>query len=288
MAAGGAKTSSGPDQMSASVDPSAKAAGGDDFGDTTQPPDLARMKRYFTESEQLTQAARKQSLTALDYYDSDQFTPTELVILQARSQPAIVINRIKPAVNTLKASWFGTLVGGRISEQSVAGVVAQAENGGEYAIPGGAAFTLTAPANPKSGARFGVVDGGLAFAATPCTINPGGRLINGASANLVLNVSGVGGRWWYRGDTGNWVQEAPWTDPSNAIEWPDAIIAYMPHMLAMVLAAEFNTELRQDVIAADGVGRSVMARTYAPRGRSELDQPLGAQWPQPPATQAQG
>ncbi|MGH7022121.1 MAG: hypothetical protein ACREEB_00870 [Caulobacteraceae bacterium] len=189
------------------------------------------------------------------------------------------------AFNTLKASWFGTLIGGRITEQAVAGVIAQAENGGEYVIPGGAAFTLTAPAKPKSGARFGVVDGGLDFATFNCTVNPNGRLIDGAAANLVLSANGVGGRWWYRGDAGNWVAEAAWTDPSNAVEFPDAIIAYMPYMLAMVLAAEFNTELRQDVIAGDVLGRSVMARTYAPRGRNELDQPLGAPWPQPAAGQ---
>ncbi len=62
-------------------------------------PDLARLKRYFTESEQLTQEARKNSLCALDYYDSDQFTREELVKLNERGQPAIVINRIKPAIN---------------------------------------------------------------------------------------------------------------------------------------------------------------------------------------------
>ena len=62
-------------------------------------PDLMRLKRYFTESEQLTFEARKNSLTAIDYYDSDQFTREELVRLQERGQPAIVINRIKPAIN---------------------------------------------------------------------------------------------------------------------------------------------------------------------------------------------
>ncbi len=61
--------------------------------------DLSRFKRYFTESEQLTQEARKNSLTALDYYDSDQFTREELNELNNRKQPAIVINRIKPAIN---------------------------------------------------------------------------------------------------------------------------------------------------------------------------------------------
>src|ERR1700692_2774513 len=62
-------------------------------------PDLTRLKRYFTESEQLTLAARTHSLRAIGYYDSDQFGREELVKLHERNQPAIVINRIKPAIN---------------------------------------------------------------------------------------------------------------------------------------------------------------------------------------------
>jgi hypothetical protein len=62
-------------------------------------PDLARLKNYFSESQQLTQASRRNSLTAQDYYDSDQFTREELLVLEGRGQPAIVINRIKPAIN---------------------------------------------------------------------------------------------------------------------------------------------------------------------------------------------
>jgi hypothetical protein len=72
--------------------PGARAPGG-------AAPDLARLKRYFTESEQLTQAARTKSLKAIDYYDTDQFTVAELSALAERGQPAIVINRIKPAIN---------------------------------------------------------------------------------------------------------------------------------------------------------------------------------------------
>ncbi len=62
-------------------------------------PDLAKLKRYFTEAEQLTFAARSHSLRAIDYYDSDQFGREELAKLHERKQPAIVINRIKPAIN---------------------------------------------------------------------------------------------------------------------------------------------------------------------------------------------
>ncbi len=73
------------------------AASSDEAQDVA--PDLAKLKRYFTESEQLTQAARWKSLRAIDYYDSDQLTRAELAKLEERGQPAIVINRIKPAIN---------------------------------------------------------------------------------------------------------------------------------------------------------------------------------------------
>jgi hypothetical protein len=83
--------------------PSQDAAGGISSGPTesaaTEFPDLNRLKRYFTEHEQLTYEARRNSLTAIDYYDTDQFTREELAELHARGQPAIVINRIKPAIN---------------------------------------------------------------------------------------------------------------------------------------------------------------------------------------------
>lgn len=62
-------------------------------------PSLERLKRYFTEARDLTQQARANALTAIDYYDSDQFSTAELAKLQARGQPPVVINRIKPAIN---------------------------------------------------------------------------------------------------------------------------------------------------------------------------------------------
>ena len=193
------------------------------------------------------------------------------------------------AMNTMKRAWFGTLIGPRLGPQDVTGLTTyQGENGGEYMIPSGQAFTLIAPGNPRSGARFGVVDAGLAFAATPCTIMPNGRQINGATGNLTLSTTGVGGRWWFRGDTGNWVLEADYATAEAVIEFPDAIIAYMPYMLAVVVGAETGTELRQDVIAGNAEGRAVIARHYGRRGRGSLEGPIGVASLDPAAAQAQG
>lgn len=67
--------------------------------DPIQAPDLARMKRLFSEARDLTQVARSESVEDIDYYDSKQWSPHELQALRDRRQPDIVINRIKPAVN---------------------------------------------------------------------------------------------------------------------------------------------------------------------------------------------
>jgi hypothetical protein len=72
-----------------------------DNPDQTQAPDLAKLKRYFTEARDLTYIYRTNALGAIDYYDSDQFTGVELTKLAARGQAAIVINRIKPAITSL-------------------------------------------------------------------------------------------------------------------------------------------------------------------------------------------
>jgi hypothetical protein len=63
--------------------------------------DLSKLKSYFSEAQALTQDARRRSALAIDYYDSDQFTPEELNALASRGQPAITVNRIKPAINSI-------------------------------------------------------------------------------------------------------------------------------------------------------------------------------------------
>jgi hypothetical protein len=179
------------------------------------------------------------------------------------------------ALNTMKRAMFGTLIGARLTAQMTTGGSAQAENGGEYLIAGGVAFTLTAPGSPRAGTRFGAVDMGQGFGTQSLTVGPGAALIEGVSP-LVISANGDNRRWWFRSDQGAWVREADFTDPSNAIEFPDGLISYLPYMLALTLAGEFNTELRADIIAANAEGRTAFARAYAPRGLNLVEPPLGA------------
>ena len=178
------------------------------------------------------------------------------------------------AFNGLKRALFGTVIGPRLGAQVLTGISGQAETGGEYQIPP-VAFTLAAPAAPRAGARFGVVDANRSFGAAPCTIVRGGRLIAGAAADHVLATAGANTRFWFRGDAGDWVLEADWPSLDSAIEFPDPLIAWLPAMLALALAAEYGAELRPDVVAAAQGGRAAFARAYGRRGRNMLDPPLG-------------
>jgi hypothetical protein len=178
------------------------------------------------------------------------------------------------AINTMKRALFGTIIGARLSPLALTGSSGQAESGGEYQLPA-ASFTLTAPLNPRSGARFGVVDANLAWTANPLTIARNGRLIAGVASSYIIAAAGQNTRFWFRGDTGNWIIEGDFTNLDQAIEFPDPLIAYLPNMLAVVIAAEYGADLRADVIAAAAEGRQAFARSYARRGRNQLDAPIG-------------
>ena len=184
------------------------------------------------------------------------------------------------ALNTLKRSMFGTLIGPRLSPQSVTGVAAQAERGGEYQVTATGAFALTAPANPKSGSRFGVVDAGFNFTTNPCTILGNGQRINSA-ASYVLSTNGLNARFWFRGDTGNWTLEADYATVFDVIEFPDVLIAYLPYLLNVAIAPEIGADLRPEVVALASEGRAAFARTNASRGADVVDSIIGLASGQP-------
>lgn len=183
------------------------------------------------------------------------------------------------AANAMKRAWFGTLIGPRMSPQAFSGTMGQAENGGEYVVPGGAAFTVTAPLNPKAGARFGVVDGAADFGSNACTVSGNARLVHpisgAAAASVSLTVNGQNARWWYRGDTATWTLEQDWPDLASAIEFPDPIIAYMPYMLAVEIASEFGADITPEMGQGAMEGRQALARSYARRGVAGNDQVIG-------------
>lgn len=67
--------------------------------DARSPPDLERLKRYFTEYRDLTADARAEALIDIDYYDTKQWTSEERKKLAERKQPDTVFNHVKIAIN---------------------------------------------------------------------------------------------------------------------------------------------------------------------------------------------
>lgn len=174
--------------------------------------------------------------------------------------------------NSLVRSMFGTIIGPRLSALT-AGASLTGEPGGLYQV-GSAAITLTLPAQPRNGARIGVVDANLALSTNACTVNRNGRLLEGAASNITLNTNGTSRIWFFRGDTGNWVREAD-ALADDVVYFPDPLAAYLPDMLAVYLAGEFGSDIRQDVVFKAMEGRQAFARTYARRGRNSMDAPVG-------------
>ena len=64
--------------------------------------DLADLNNKFLSAEESTQQARELQERDRDYYDGKQLSAKEIEVLNKRGQPPIVINRIKPKVDTLE------------------------------------------------------------------------------------------------------------------------------------------------------------------------------------------
>lgn len=169
----------------------------------------------------------------------------------------------------------GTVIGTRLSPQSMTGSM-QAENGGLYQAALTAASNLTAPLNPKSGARFGVADAAAQFTANPLTIKGNGRLIQGGAVDIVLNTNGATAIWFFDGDTANWVLEQDLADLTTVPPYPDRLVDFLPDMLAVFFAGEVEKDaLSEDVVSLASSGLQAFARTYGRRGARQFDPPAG-------------
>lgn len=62
---------------------------------------LESLLQQFRESQDQTQAARERSERDRDFYDGIQWTEEEIATLQARKQPVVTSNRIKPKIDSL-------------------------------------------------------------------------------------------------------------------------------------------------------------------------------------------
>ncbi len=63
---------------------------------------LSKLVQWFEAAEDSTREARQESERCRDYYDGHQLTDSEIETLKKRKQPIVIVNRIKPKINTLK------------------------------------------------------------------------------------------------------------------------------------------------------------------------------------------
>lgn len=178
------------------------------------------------------------------------------------------------ALNTMIRSLHGTVIGPRLSPKAMTTSM-QAENGGNYQVKLAAPAQLTAPLQPRNGARFGAVDVAANFNTQNLTIIPNGQLFAGVPGNTVLNVAGAQNVWFFDADTGNWILEADLASLDVSPPYPSRLISFLPYMFAVEMAAEFGSEIRPDVVAMAGEGQAAFARNYARRGRNQTDAPIG-------------
>jgi hypothetical protein len=164
-------------------------------------------------------------------------------------------------------------IGSRLSNQPALTVSATAEVGGLYRGPA-SSITITCPANPRHGARFGVADVNADFSIHNYTIAKNGALLEGAAANLTLSTNGDARVWFFEGDTGNWVKEADVTDVSTNCIFPDRFAGPLSDMLAAYWCQEFGGELRGDTLLKALEGQEAFVRQYGRRGPNALDRPI--------------
>jgi hypothetical protein len=145
-----------------------------------------------------------------------------------------------------------------------AGATGTVLNGAVYQV-GATSITLTLPANPRDGWRFGVADATGTLSTFNTIVAPNGRQIEGASASLTLSTNDTHRSWFFRGDTGNWVREADFA-ASDDIYFPDDLIRGLSGMLAVALAEEYGREPPAIAIGTAQRGEALFRERYGRRG----------------------
>ena len=152
-------------------------------------------------------------------------------------------------LNTIVAGIFGQGVGENLKDQAITSAETVLANTRAVVSTHSAAFTITLPEEPDNGARFQLVDSAAGFAARPVTVNPNGRLIEGATASIAASTNGYNRTWFYRADLADWkrISALVLTDEFPfPLEYDDAFAI----QLALRLAPRFGKSISQESVAA--------------------------------------
>ena len=166
---------------------------------------------------------------------------------------------------------FGRIIGVKL--ETYAGSTTTARHGAMYEV-GGAAYTLTAPANPRDGWRWGWADRG-SLATNNLTVNPNSQKIDAGTANLTINTLNDNRVYWFRGDTGNWEKERDLLLTDNAY-FPDEMVGYLTAIVAQALCTEYGRDPSEVVKALANAGLDAFKERYGRRGMPRAASPAAA------------
>lgn len=165
-------------------------------------------------------------------------------------------------LNQLQRSLFGTIIGVKLEPETAATTTVRY---GALYEAGAAAVTLTCPANPRDGWRFGISDVKSGFATYNVTVAPNGRKFKGLATNTTLATADTYETYFFRTDTGDWVLEADWLI-SDTVYFPDELLSGLVAMLAVELAEEYGKVPSQIAVARAAAGRERFSLRYGRRG----------------------
>lgn len=126
------------------------------------------------------------------------------------------------------------------------------------------AETIVLPAFADNGARIGIVDLTGAMASRPVTLDPNGKMIEGALTPLVVNVNGSNIEWMYRSDLGDWKRLTLLT-LDDQLPFPIQFDTYFETALAMRLNPRYGRQLMQESSAWLNDSLSQLRATYRQR-----------------------
>lgn len=175
--------------------------------------------------------------------------------------------------NFTQRALFGDVIGVKLEPETAA--TGNVRYGALYE-GGASAVTLTCPANPRDGWRFGINDAKGTMNTNNVTVAPNGRKFKGvAASSTVLNTAALYETYFFRADTGDWVLEADLALSDN-VYFPDPLLGSLAAMVAVNLSNEYGKAAPEVVVGNAAYGGKLFRSIYGRRGTARLGSPADA------------
>ena len=164
--------------------------------------------------------------------------------------------------NRTQRAMFGDVIGVKLEPETAAtGTIRM----GALYQAGAAAVTLTSPANPRDGWRFGIVDALSNFSTYNVTVAAGGHKFKGATGSTVLDTDDTYETYFFRADQGDFVLEADQA-LADTVYFPDDMLAGLEAIVAVAMANEYGKEPPAATLGMAKMGQDRFRCRYGRRG----------------------